>query len=132
MKLRGKFPRYALSVIALFHGVVFLFIADLSFGIDKAFHSQWILTNFLQNMTFLLVAIFFLWIAYLLFRIRQWARVFAALAFSGTLIWLLYDFLSSEPSEWKSLLWLIPSVVGLVFLLAPSSESSTQPTEKLA
>lgn len=132
MILSGRYSRWSVSIIASFHGALFVFIAYLSYRFDRAFHSQWITHNLIQNSSFLLAGVFFLWIAYLLCKQHRRAKIFAALSFSGTLIWLLYDFFSSEPSDWRGLIWLIPSTAGLGMLLMLSTKSSAQPREKFA
>ena len=132
MKLTGKFTRYLLALIALLHGVWLVFIAYVSFGFERAFQAPWTLPKFPKNVVFLLAGILFLWITYLVSRRRRWARVLAGSALSGTIIWLLYDFFSSEPSQWNGLLCLIPFIVGLGLSMMSSTESSAQPTEKLA
>jgi hypothetical protein len=132
MKLTGNLSRWLVSILALYYGVFFLFVTGGSYYSDRIFNIQWVLPNFLQNLSFLAAGMLFLWIPYLLFKRHRWAKTLAALAFVGALIWLLDQFLSTEPSDWHGALWFIPAIVGLGLLFVPSKMSSAQPSEKLA
>jgi hypothetical protein len=115
MKLMGNYSRWLILAIALLHSVLFFFIAYFSYEFDRSFHWPWVL------------AIFFLWVAYILFAKRQWEKALSAIAFGGTIVWFLFASLSSDSFEWGGLVWFLPALLALGLLFVPSA----QPVERL-
>src|SRR5215468_2454817 len=104
----ANFSRWLVSIIALLQGVLFLLMAYWSYGFDRAFHAQWITHNLTQNITFLSIGVLSLWLGYVLFVRRVWAKYPAVLLFGGVIVWFLWDVLSEKPLELLGLVWVLP------------------------
>ena len=112
-----KFSRWLLVATCASEGLFFLFVAYFAYGFDRAFRSQWIFPNFMQNVMFLSTGVFFLFVAYLIFRRRPRARYLSALLLCGAIIWIFVDTLTKDSPAWSELIWAALPISAFGFLL---------------